>query len=263
MSTSRLFLIAWLCVVCVHSLHAFSPYESHLIKGRGQQVGLLGGVAFENREKFRELLSHRPSDLSEQLAKQGIRNLTLFEKQIDGSDFCFAHFYFESSEREAAVEAFTGASPWLHALSDLLKPQAGAETSAPKWLRMEWISFLPGNPGKAAKEVSRIGLVTGLKSEQEASYRSLCQTIWPGVSDQMARSKIRDWTTFVVGIGEKLYLFSYYEYVGDDFEADMARMKENPVVRRWLKLIEACQLPLPEIEGKGMWCEMAPILLPE
>ncbi len=47
-------------------------------------------------------------------------------------------------------------------------------------------------------------------------------------------------------------LFSYLEYIGDDFEADMAKMAEDSVTREWWKLTDPCQVPL-ETRAEGEW----------
>jgi L-rhamnose mutarotase len=54
----------------------------------------------------------------------------------------------------------------------------------------------------------------------------------------------------------KPYLFLYLEYVGDDFEADMAAMAADPETQRWWKETDPCQIPLPDAAAKGtIWSE--------
>ena len=38
-------------------------------------------------------------------------------------------------------------------------------------------------------------------------------------------------------------LVAYFEYVGDDIEADMARALADPKLREWLALTDPCQVP--------------------
>ena len=49
------------------------------------------------------------------------------------------------------------------------------------------------------------------------------------------------------------YLFSYLEYVGQDFAGDMAKMKANPEVRRWWKVTDPCQRPLADRKSGEWW----------
>jgi L-rhamnose mutarotase len=54
----------------------------------------------------------------------------------------------------------------------------------------------------------------------------------------------------------KHYLFSYMEYVGDDFEGDLKRLGANPEVQRWWKLTDPCQEPLADRKPGEWWAAM-------
>jgi L-rhamnose mutarotase len=47
-------------------------------------------------------------------------------------------------------------------------------------------------------------------------------------------------------------LFAYFEYVGDDFAADMAQMAADPKTQEWWALCKPMQEPLPD-RGEGEW----------
>jgi L-rhamnose mutarotase len=51
----------------------------------------------------------------------------------------------------------------------------------------------------------------------------------------------------------KYYLFGYYEYTGNDFEADMAEIARKERNIAWLKVCDPMQIPF---EGKSSWSEM-------
>lgn len=76
----------------------------------------------------------------------------------------------------------------------------------------------------------------------------------------MDRANVNHFTLYLVDIGEKLYLFYYFDYVGDDFAADMAGMAKDPVTQRWWKHTGPCQIPLPG--AKGIWTDMVPVGAP-
>lgn len=40
------------------------------------------------------------------------------------------------------------------------------------------------------------------------------------------------------------YLFAYFEYVGADFEADMAKMARDENTQKWWKVTDPCQISL-------------------
>ena len=56
------------------------------------------------------------------------------------------------------------------------------------------------------------------------------------------------------------YEFAYYEYVGTDYEADMASMSAEPRNIEWLKICDAMQVPLP---GHRSWVQMEQVYFNE
>ncbi|MDX6206544.1 MAG: L-rhamnose mutarotase, partial [Frankiales bacterium] len=47
-------------------------------------------------------------------------------------------------------------------------------------------------------------------------------------------------------------LFSYLEYSGEDYAADMALIAQDEATRRWWELTDPCQQPLDTI-APGQW----------
>ena len=94
----------------------------------------------------------------------------------------------------------------------------------------------------------RFGWVIKLRPEKEAEYRRLHAEPWPGVLARIRECHIRNYSIYL----KDGFLFSYLEYAGDDFAADMARMAEDPVTQAWWRLTDPCQEPLAT-RGKGEW----------
>lgn len=67
-------------------------------------------------------------------------------------------------------------------------------------------------------------------------YIALHEHIWPEVVELGHRAGLRNYSIHRVGT----YLFSYYEYVGDDYEADMAWKNSHEVIKRWQEATGAC-----------------------
>lgn len=109
----------------------------------------------------------------------------------------------------------------------------------------------------ATQEVQRYAMVTGLRSEKEARYRALHAAPWPSVIARLRECHIRNYSIHRAEIDGRPYLFSYFEYVGDDFEADMEKMAADPETQRWWKETDPCQRPLPEALEKGEIWSMA------
>lgn len=101
-------------------------------------------------------------------------------------------------------------------------------------------------------EPQRFVWITGLKPEKADYYEALHANPWPEVSEQITQSNIQNFSIHKREIDGKLYLIAYLEYVGDDFEADMAKMAENEATQRWWAETDPCQIPLPDAVAKGV-----------
>lgn len=112
-------------------------------------------------------------------------------------------------------------------------------------------NHMEAEPVAATTKVQRFGMVTGLKPEKLAYYKALHAAAWPGVLKKIAACNIRNYSIYLKDIGGKLYLFSYFEYTGSDFTADMNKMAADSVTQRWWKETAPTQIPLPDAAAKG------------
>lgn len=114
----------------------------------------------------------------------------------------------------------------------------------------------PSTPVEAGK-IIRFGSVTGLKPEKIAYYKKLHAAIWPGVKQKITECNIRNYSIYLKEIDKKFYLFSYFEYAGKDFAADMKKMAADSTTQRWWKETAPTQLPLPDAAAKKeTWSSM-------
>lgn len=102
--------------------------------------------------------------------------------------------------------------------------------------------------------MSRHGSVIGLRPEAIADYKRLHAAIWPDVAAQIARSKISNYSIYLKE-PENL-LFSYFEYDGADFAADMAAMAADPRTQEWWAVCMPMQQPLETRREGEWWAEM-------
>ncbi len=75
-----------------------------------------------------------------------------------------------------------------------------------------------------------------LKPEAVEEYVKLHSAVWPEVLETIRRCNIRNYTISVRGNAAT----AYFEYVGDDYEKDMAIMDADPVTREWWKHTKPC-----------------------
>ncbi len=98
----------------------------------------------------------------------------------------------------------------------------------------------------------RYGQLIGVKPEQIAAYEEIHVAVWPEVLATIHACNIRNYSIFRHGT----LLFAYYEYIGDDFAADMARMAADPKTREWWTHTDPMQEPLEDRAPGTRWAEM-------
>lgn len=98
----------------------------------------------------------------------------------------------------------------------------------------------------------RFGQVIGLKPDAIARYEELHASVWPAVLATISACNIHNYSIFRQGTT----LFAYFEYSGDDFAADMARMAADPKTQEWWALCMPLQDPLPDRSPGDWWTTM-------
>ena len=97
--------------------------------------------------------------------------------------------------------------------------------------------------------VRRFGMAARLRPELRERYLELHRNVWPQVEATITECGIRNFTIFVTGD----VLFGYYEYAGDDYEADQAKMAADEATQRWWAETAPCQLPFTEGSDAPNW----------
>ena len=104
------------------------------------------------------------------------------------------------------------------------------------------------------REVKRIGMVIGIKPDQIHEYKRLHADNYAGVRDLLTQANMHNFSIFMHQLDDgNTYLFGYYEYTGDDFEADMRWLAGQPRNKEWLAVTDAMQQPL---QGNDGWATM-------
>lgn len=100
--------------------------------------------------------------------------------------------------------------------------------------------------------MERHGSVIRVKADRLAEYKAYHARAWPEVLEMIHQCNIRNYSIYY----KDGYLFSYFEYVGDDYEADMARMAADPKTQEWWAIMKPMQEPLPTRAEGEWWAEM-------
>ena len=100
--------------------------------------------------------------------------------------------------------------------------------------------------------IKRIGLLGKLKKEKIAEYCELHAHPTPGLVQVLKETHVTNYSIFLQGD----LVFSYFEYTGDDFEADMAKQAEYPAMQEWWSHSKPCFVKYA-IEPD---CEFTPVI---
>jgi L-rhamnose mutarotase len=105
--------------------------------------------------------------------------------------------------------------------------------------------------GCTTREPLRFAMVTGLNPERAEYYRQLHADPWPEVNRKLKASHIQNYSIYECELDGRLWLFSSFEYTGRNFDADMKTLADDPVIRKWWKETDPCQIPLPAAAKAG------------
>ena len=105
--------------------------------------------------------------------------------------------------------------------------------------------------------IKRFGNVIELKADKLEEYKALHSDSRPGVRHLLTKYNIKNYSIFLHQFDDgKYFLFSYFEYVGSDFDRDMEQLKNEPENQRWWKLTDLCQIPLKNRQPDKQWSQM-------
>ena len=98
----------------------------------------------------------------------------------------------------------------------------------------------------------RYGQLIGVKPEKLAEYKRYHARVWPEVLRKITECNIRNYSIYQ----KDGLLFAYFEYVGSDYAADMARMAADPKTQEWWAVMKPMQSPLATRQADEWWADM-------
>jgi L-rhamnose mutarotase len=105
--------------------------------------------------------------------------------------------------------------------------------------------------------MQRYGDIIELRADKIDEYKRLHAAVWPEVLKMIRDCNIRNYSIYLRQLDEgRYFLFSYFEYHGADFKADMAKMAADPTTQKWWDVCKPCQKPLPDRKDGEWWASM-------
>ncbi len=100
--------------------------------------------------------------------------------------------------------------------------------------------------------MERHGSLIKVKPEKLAEYKKYHAAVWPEIREMIRACNIRNYSIY----HKDGYLFSYFEYWGSDYQADMDKMAADPKTQEWWAIMKPMQVPLPTRAPGEWWAEM-------
>jgi L-rhamnose mutarotase len=105
--------------------------------------------------------------------------------------------------------------------------------------------------------MKRYGMVTQVRPGKLDEYRRLHADVWPGVLRMIEQSNIYNYSIHTARLPDGFdYLFSYFEYGGNDFDADMANMAADEETQRWWSVCKPLLSPVVELSPGEVWAPL-------
>lgn len=103
--------------------------------------------------------------------------------------------------------------------------------------------------------MKRYGMMIKLKPDKIEEYMELHAAVWSEVAMAISNSNIKDYSIYL----KDETLFSYFEYIGNSYEADMEEMAANPIIQKWWDVCKPCMIPIETREEGEWWANMEEI----
>lgn len=225
-----------------------------------QPVAFLSLIKEGADKEVAKTIGELNEDQRKELGSHGFRWFNFYTEKLGDRRVLLCTFDLEKGTHaeevwKAAQEGST-LKPWWTKLSTSLAAHPRVAAQGGLWTRCETICALQSYvaPELRGEKFGWHAGVTGLKKEKEAEYRLLHNQVWPGVVDAIGNAGIERFDVFLIELGEQIYLFDHFLFVGKDLATDTARMGKNPVNQRWWAITDPCQQPLPSAAArKEIW----------
>ena len=98
----------------------------------------------------------------------------------------------------------------------------------------------------------RFGQIIRLQPDGAEEYIQHHSAVWPRVLLMITKCNMRNYSIYF----KDNYLFAYFEYIGNDYDTDMAIMASDPETQRWWDLVKPLMDPIENIAANEFWANM-------
>jgi L-rhamnose mutarotase len=222
----------------------------------GEREGAAIGIPDEGIPEYKRLHAETWPGVLKVIDKAHIHNYSIYLGEVaPGQHYLFAYSEYTGRDRQgdkAKIAKDKTMQEWWKRTDPLQRPLA-TKKEGEWWSRWEEVFHYAGPAYNQGDIKSRHGSIIGLREEAILAYTQMHAAVWPGVLAALEKANIRNYSIYLGQIkpGEYL-LFSYFEYIGSDFDADMARMADR-VTKVWWTYTDPLQQRLPGTPEGKQW----------
>jgi len=100
--------------------------------------------------------------------------------------------------------------------------------------------------------MKRFGQIIGVDPQMLDKYKEHHAAVWPEVLEMIKKCNISNYSIY----HKDGMLFAYFEYTGNNFDADMAKMAADPKTIEWWDVMNPMQKPLATRKEGEWWANM-------
>ncbi len=101
--------------------------------------------------------------------------------------------------------------------------------------------------------MQRMCRIIKVKPEIIAEYKRIHATVWPEILEAIRMSNVQNYSIFLRE-PENL-LISYWEYMGSNYEKDMAEIRHAPRMQEWWNMTDPMQEPIATRKTDEWWAD--------
>jgi L-rhamnose mutarotase len=225
-----------------------------------KRFGSVIGVKKDGIPEYVKLHAETWPGVLKMIKQSNIRDYSIYLSEIEpGQFYLFSYFEYAGSDFKNDMDKMADDKTTLK-WWDCVKPlQDPLPTRKPGewWADWQEVFHYQGPAEPDCRHPRRFGSVIEIPKESILAYTQLHAAPWPGVIAAIEKSNIRNYSIYLGQLApDRYYLFSYFEYVGKDFDKDMAENDKDPVSREWWKYTDPLQKPIPTRKPGEHWHEM-------
>lgn len=229
------------------------------LQAEDERRGAVIGIPASSIAEYKRLHAETWPGVLKVIEQAHVHNYSIYLGEVaPGEHYLFAYCEYAGRNYEAdqARLARDATMKEWWKLTDPLQRPLPTKKEGEWWSRWEEVFHYAGPACKAGDIRSRHGSIVGLRGDAIVPYTQMHAAVWPGVLAALEKANIRNYSIYLgqTKPGEYL-LFSYFEYVGDDFEADMAGMADK-VTKVWWTYTDPLQQRLPGTPDGKQWKTM-------